>query len=73
MEGEGRLCMDAIAPAQLFLFNPFRPTGPFLAPKLIILIKYLISFSIFISVVLMFLYVEQGVNLAWKLCLGLKN
>ena len=25
----------------VFFFNPFRPTGPFLAPKLIVLIKFL--------------------------------
>ena len=29
------------------IINPFRPTGPFLAPKLIILIKYLIYFLFF--------------------------
>ena len=52
---------------KLFLgvtINPFLPTGQFLAPKLIILIKCLIKYFILPSVVLMFLYVEQDVNLA---------
>ena len=39
--------------------NPFRPTGPFLAPKLIILINF--NWIFFQSVVLVFLYVEQDV------------
>ena len=43
-----------------------------MAPKLIILIKDLISFLLF-KVLLMFLYAEQDVNLAWQSCLGLKN
>ena len=42
--------------------NPFRPTGPLLVPKWIIFIKFLIAF-LFSSVVLMFLYAEQDVNL----------
>ena len=42
--------------------NPFLPTGQFLAPKLIILI--ILIDILFFSVVLMFLYVEQDVNLA---------
>ena len=44
-------------------FNPFLPTRQFMAPKLIILIKCLID-VLFFSVVLMFLCVEQDVNLA---------
>ena len=43
--------------------NPFLPTGQFMAPKVIILTKCLID-VLFFSVVLMFLYVEQDVNLA---------
>ena len=39
--------------------NPFLPTGQFMDPKLIILMKCLIDYFIFQSVVLMFLYVEQ--------------
>ena len=55
------------------VLNPFRPTWLlFLAPKLIIAIKYFISF-LFFSVVLMFLYAQKYVNLAWQSCLGLKN
>ena len=53
-------------------FDPFLPTGQFLAPKLIILIKCLIDIFILQSVVLMFLYVEQDMNLAWQSCSGLK-
>ena len=41
----------------------FLPTVQFLAPKLIILIKCLIDIFFLQSVVLMFLYVEQDVNL----------
>ena len=44
------------------MFNPFLPTGQFMAPKLIILIKCLI-YVLFVSVVLMFLNVGQDVNL----------
>ena len=42
------------------------PTGQFFAPKLIILIKCLID-------IIMFLYVEQDVNLAYQSLSGLKN
>ena len=45
------------------VINPLLPTGQFMAPKLIILIKCLID-VLFFSVVLTFLYVEQDVNLA---------
>ena len=64
-----------IAPLQKFDrdINPFRPTGPFMAPKVIILIKYLSSFLLFNRFVLVFLYAEEDVNLAWQSCLGLKN
>ena len=44
-----------------------------MATKLIVLIKCLIEIFIFQSVVLMFLYVEQDVNLAWQSSSGLKN
>ena len=36
-------------------------------------IKYFIIFSIFQNVVLVFLYAEQDVNLAWQSCFGLKH
>ena len=52
------------------MVDPFPPTGPFLAPKLIVLIKYLISFLFFKQ---MFLYAEQDVNIAWQSCLALKS
>ena len=56
-----------------FDLNPVLPTGQFMAPKLIISIKCLIDVLFCQSVVLMFLYVEQDVNLAYQSCSGLKN
>ena len=75
------MCLPLIYCRFTCLFiNPLRPTGPFLALKLIIIIIILLisnnnnfneifKFSIFQSVVLMFLYAEQDVNLAWHTCL----
>ena len=59
----GMYIFTAVISVDVCLFNPFLPTGQFIAPKLIILIKCLIDI-LFFSVVLMFLYVEQDVNLA---------
>ena len=42
------------------ILNPFHLTGPFLAPKLIILIKYLVNFLFY--QVLIYFYVEQDDN-----------
>ena len=43
--------------------NPFLPTGPFLAPKLIILINSLMHFLQLQSVALIVLYVEKDVKM----------
>ena len=55
--------------------NPFLPErgGQFFCPQINYLNEMFYRCFIFQSVALVFLYVEQDVNLAWQLCSGLEN
>ena len=55
-----------------YITNPFRPTGPFLAPQINYFVKCLIDFLLS-KCCFTFLYVEQDVNFAWQSCSSLKK